>query len=241
VTLAGLINAAKVLSKDISQMKVAMAMAGADGVAVAQILQERGVADILICDRRGIMHEGREGPNPIKQTLARTTNREGRSGTLSDAMAGANVFVGVSAPDTVTVADIDRMADDPLVFAMANLEPEISAELLARSKSRVVATGWSDHPNHINNILCFSGIFRGALGVRASEINDEMKIVAAEAIADPVPDHLLNEKHIVPSVFNPSVAESVAKAVRGGPQHRGCATRQRRFRRADRRLSGVTR
>ena len=183
------------------------------------------MADIVICDRRGIIHEGREGLNPVKQVLACTTNREGRSGTLSDAMAGADVFVGVSAPDTVTVADIDRMADDPLVFAMANPEPEISTEFLARSKARVVATGRSDHPNQINNVLCFPGIFRGALDVRACEINGEMKIAAAEAIADQVPDHLPNEEHIVPSMFNPTVAESVARTVRAAARSTGVARR----------------
>ena len=183
------------------------------------------MADIVICDRRGIIHEGREGLNPVKQVLARTTNREGRSGTLLDAVAGVDVFVGVSAPDTVTVADIDRMADDPLVFAMANPEPEISTEFLARSKARVVATGRSDHPNQINNVMCFLGISRGALDVRACEINGEMKIAAAEAIADQVPDHLPNEEHIVPSMFNPTVAESVARVVRAAARRTGVARR----------------
>ncbi len=138
---------------------------------------------------------------------------------------GSTYSIGVSAPDTVTVADIDRMADDPLVFAMANPEPEISTELLARSKARVVATGRSDHPNQINNVLCFPGIFRGALDVRACEINGEMKIAAAEAIADQVPDHLPNEEHIVPSMFNPTVAESVARAVRAAARRTGVARR----------------
>ena len=225
VTLAGLINAAKVVGKEISDLKVATVGAGTAGVAVAQILLERGVEDVIVCDRRGIIHKGREGLNPVKEALAPTTNREGRSSTLADAMAGADVFVGVSAFDTVTVADIDRMADDPLVFAVANPEPEISTELLAQSKARVVATGRSDHPNQINNVLCFPGIFRGALDVRASEINGEMKIAAAEAIADQVPDHLLNEEHIVPSVFNPTVAESVAKAVRAAARSTGVTRR----------------
>ncbi len=225
VTLAGLINAAKVVGKEIGELKVAMAGAGAAGVAVARILRDRRVKDVIVCDRRGIIHEGREHLNDAKRDLAGWTNREGRSGTLSDAMTGADVFIGVSAPDTVTVADIDRMADDPLVFAMANPEPEISTELLAQSKARVVATGRSDHPNQINNVLCFPGIFRGALDVRASEINGEMKIAAAEAIADQVPDRLLNEEHIVPSVFNPTVAESVARAVRAAARSTGAARR----------------
>ena len=225
VVLAALVNAAKVVGKDLHELSVTMAGAGAAGMAVAQILLDRGVKELIVCDRRGIIHSGRDDLNPFKAILADTTNRSGRSGSLADALVGADVFIGVSAPDTLTPDDIDRMADDPLIFALANPEPEISAKLVAKSKARVIATGRSDQPNQINNVLCFPGIFRGALDVRASEINKEMKIAAAQAIAEQVPENLLNEEYIVPSVFNPKVAESVAEAVREAARRTGVARR----------------
>jgi len=164
VVLAALMNAVKVVRKEMDRLRVVVSGAGAAGIAVTQILLSHGVAELIVCDRKGIIHEGRGGLNKYKRVLARDTNRAGRSGTLADAVIGADAFIGVSAPDTVEPEDIDRMADDPLVFALANPEPEIRLDLLAGTKTKVVASGRSDQPNQINNVLCFPGIFRGGTG-----------------------------------------------------------------------------
>jgi len=212
VMLAGLLNALKIVGKRMEDLYVVMSGVGAAGVACTKILQASGVKDIVGCDRKGIILRGQSYDNPIKQWYAENTNAGRRSGTLADAMRGADVFIGVSGPGILTVSHIQSMARDPIVFAMANPIPEILPEV-AEPFVRVMATGRSDYPNQINNVLCFPGIFRGALDVRAREINEEMKLAAARAIAACVPENQLNAQYIIPSVFNPQVTDSVRKAV----------------------------
>jgi malate dehydrogenase (oxaloacetate-decarboxylating) len=175
------------------------------------------VENIVGCDSRGIVHEGREGLNPSKQWFAEHTNPEGKTGDLSEAIRGADLFLGLSVPDVLTVEHLDTMNDDPIVFAMANPDPEIRPEV-AMGHARIIATGRSDYPNQINNVLCFPGIFRGALDVRARGIDEDMKLAAANAIAEVIPEENLSEDYIIPSVFDervaPAVAETVAEAAR---------------------------
>jgi malate dehydrogenase (oxaloacetate-decarboxylating) len=224
VMLAGLINALKIVGKKMEDLYVVVSGVGAAGVACTKILQESGVRDIVGCDRNGIIQPGNHYDNPIKRWYAENTNREGRTGSLADAIRDADVFIGVSGPGVLTVEHLKTMARDPIVFAMANPTPEILPEV-AEPYVRVMATGRSDYPNQINNVLCFPGIFRGALDVRAREINEAMKLAAARAIADCVPEDQLNEQYIVPSVFNPRVVESVRKAVAEAAIQTGVARR----------------
>jgi malate dehydrogenase (oxaloacetate-decarboxylating) len=214
VTAAALINALKVVAKGFEEVRVVTSGAGAAGVAVSKFLMSFGVKDLILCDSRGIVHTGRGDLNPSKMEMAKITNPGEKTGSLADALEGADVFVGVSAPGIVTEEMVRSMAGGPIVFAMANPVPEIMPDLARRAGARVVATGRSDFPNQVNNVLGFPGIFRGALDVRARDINDEMKIAAAKAIAtlaEPV-----SADRIIPSPFDrrvvPKVAEAVARA-----------------------------
>lgn len=224
VMLAGLLNALKIVGKRMEDLYVVVSGVGAAGVACTKILQASGVKDVVGCDRRGIIERGQAYDNPIKQWYAENTNAEHRTGSLGDAVRNADVFVGVSGPGILTVEHVQSMARDPIVFAMANPTPEILPEV-AEPFVRVMATGRSDYPNQINNVLCFPGIFRGALDVRASEINEEMKLAAARAIAECVPANQLNEQYIIPSVFNSQVTESVRRSVAEAAISTGVARR----------------
>lgn len=228
VVLAGLINALKVVGKRLDEVKVVLVGCGAAGVAIIKLLLRAGVRNLIGVDRVGIIERGREYPeNPMWTWLAQHTNPEGLRGTLDDAIAGADVFIGVSGPGVLKVEHIRRMARDPIVFAMANPVPEIEPEEAA-PYVRVLATGRSDYPNQINNLLCFPGIFRGALDCRAREINDEMKLAAARAIAGVVSDEELSEEYIIPSVFNRRVVDAVSRAVIEAAYATGVARRERR-------------
>lgn len=211
---AGLINAVKLVKKDVKNMKVVINGAGAAGIAILRILIQMGYTNVVMCDTKGIIYEGRkEGMNPIKDQVANLTNPYQLRGSLDDALVGADVFVGVSAADILTEAHIKSMAADSIVFALANPNPEITPENAKKWGVRIIGTGRSDHANQINNMLAFPGIFRGALDVRATDINEAMKLAAVEAIASLVTDEELNEDFIVPSSMDERVAGVVAKAV----------------------------
>jgi len=212
VALAALHNALKVVGKQMSDITVSMSGAGAAGVAIAKILMEDGVGDIIAVDSKGIIHRGREFQEPSKQWLAANTNATQREGSLLDSLDGSDVFIGVSAPDLFQPSDIERMAKDPIVFALANPNPEVDAAG-AMKYAAVVATGRSDFPNQINNVLAFPGVFRGALDAHSSSITEPMKVAAARAIAEVVTESQLGAHYIIPSVFNSDVAPAVAKAV----------------------------
>jgi malate dehydrogenase (oxaloacetate-decarboxylating) len=224
VVLAALINALKIVGKNIEDLRILVNGVGASGVACAKIMLSAGARNIVGCDSRGIVHKDREGLNPSKQWFAQHTNPEDRTGSLSDAVAGADLFLGLSVPDVLTVEDLEKMNEDPIVFAMANPDPEIRPEA-AIGHARIIATGRSDYPNQINNVLCFPGIFRGALDVRAREINEEMKLAAAEAMANVIPEEELSEDYIIPSVFDERVAPAVAEAVAERAKESGMARR----------------
>ena len=211
---AGLINANKIIGKDVEKMKVVINGAGAAGIAILRIMLQMGYKNIVMCDTKGIIYEGRpEGMNPIKDGIANLTNPEGLRGSLDDALVGADVFIGVSVADLLTEAHIKSMAKDPIVFALANPNPEITPANAKAWGVRIIGTGRSDYANQINNMLAFPGIFRGALDVRATDINEAMKLAAVEAIASLVTDEELNEDFIVPSSMDERVAGVVAKAV----------------------------
>ena len=213
VVLAALINALKIVKKRMHGLKVVVSGIGAAGLACCWMLLEQGVKEIIACDRAGALYEGRkEDMSPEKLALAKKTNPRRLRGTLSDVIKGADVFLGVSRPGLLTVEDIRMMARDPIVFALANPDPEIQPEAV-EGIAKIVATGRSDYPNQINNVLCFPGIFRGALDVRATTINREMKVAAAMAIAGCISPTELSEDYIVPSIFNRRVSEQVAKKV----------------------------
>ncbi|OQM47150.1 NAD-dependent malic enzyme [Anoxybacillus sp. UARK-01] len=225
VLLAGLLNALKIVDKKLENIKVVLTGIGAAGIACTKILLAAGVKNIIGVDRHGAIHRGVEYDNPYWNEYAQLTNPENVSGTLSDVIEGADVFIGVSAPGILQIEDVQKMAKDPIVFAMANPIPEIDPEL-AEPYVRVMATGRSDYPNQINNVLCFPGIFRGALDCRAIEINEEMKLAAAEAIASVVTEEELNETYIIPSVFNSKVAEKVREAVIKAAYRTGVARKE---------------
>jgi malate dehydrogenase (oxaloacetate-decarboxylating) len=224
VTLAALINALKIVGKKVEDLRIVVNGIGAAGVACAKILMAAGAKNIVGCDSKGIVHEGREGLNESKQWFAEHTNPDGRTGDLTDAVKGADLFLGLSVPGVLTVEHLGRMNEDPIVFAMANPDPEIRPEE-AYGHARIIATGRSDYPNQINNVLCFPGIFRGALDVRAREINEEMKLAAAQAIAGVIPENDLSEDYIIPSVFDERVAPAVAEAVAETAKESGMARR----------------
>jgi malate dehydrogenase (oxaloacetate-decarboxylating) len=213
VTLAALHNALRLVDKRLEDITVAMSGSGAAGVAITKLLLREGVGDIVMADRAGIIGVGRDGLDASKRWIADHTNRDGRTGTLRDAIGGADVFVGVSGPNVLDPSDLTAMAKDPIVFAMANPDPEVDP-VGAREHAAVVATGRSDYPNQINNVLAFPGIFRGALDARATRITEDMKVAAARALADVIAPDQLRPTYIVPSPFNEHVVEVVAEAVR---------------------------
>jgi malate dehydrogenase (oxaloacetate-decarboxylating) len=213
VVLAATLNALRLVKKEMSELKVVVLGVGAAGVACAKILLAAGVTNLLGCDRGGIIYKGRiDNMNPMKEWFAAHTNAAGIRGGISDALQDADLFLGLAGPDLVTVHDIRKMGRDPVVFALANPDPEIRPELAA-PHVKVMATGRSDFPNQINNVLCFPGLFRGVLDVRARDINEEMKLAAAHAIADSVTKRELSAEYIIPSVFHPRVARNVSRAV----------------------------
>jgi malate dehydrogenase (oxaloacetate-decarboxylating) len=214
VTAAGLLNALKLNNKKIEDIRVAVNGAGAAGVAITKLLLRMGVKDVILCDTKGIIYEGRPfGMNPFKDEMAKITNREKKQGTLADALVGADVFVGVSAAGAVTKEMVRSMHRDPVIFAMANPVPEIMPDEAKEAGALVIGTGRSDFPNQVNNVLAFPGIFRGALDVRAKEINEEMKIAAVNAIAGLISDEELKADYVIPDPFDPRVAAHVAAAV----------------------------
>ena len=213
ITLAGLQNALKVTGKTRENVRIVTSGAGAAAVAIVKLLLSAGFRDITMCDRKGAIYEGREGLNWIKRELAEVTNLEKRAGSLADMLVGADVFIGVSAPGLVTADMVRTMNRDAILFACANPTPEIFPEEAKAGGARIVATGRSDFPNQINNVLAFPGIFRGAFDVRASDINEEMKLAAASALADLITGDELREDHIIPEAFDPRVGPAVAKAV----------------------------
>ncbi|MDP4146879.1 MAG: malic enzyme-like NAD(P)-binding protein [Bacillota bacterium] len=223
VVLAGLINALKVVNKKIEDLKVVVNGAGAAGTAIAKLLLSSGVKNLIACDRVGILYRGMENVDDAKKELAKVTNPDNITGTLADALVDADVFIGVSAPGVVSQAMIKTMNKDSIFFAMANPTPEIMPEEAKAAGARVIGTGRSDFPNQVNNVLAFPGIFRGALDVRAKEINEEMKIAAAYAIAAMVKDEDLNEDNVIPYALDRAVAANVAEAVIKAARESGVA------------------
>ncbi len=227
VVLAALINSLRIVGKSMEYIRVCVCGVGAAGTAVSKMLMAAGVRNIIGVDQYGVIYPGRlEGMDPTKEWFAKVTNPEGGPGTIHDAIKGADVFIGVSAPGVIGAVDIQEMNNDPIVFALANPDPEISPE--QAEHARILATGRSDYPNQINNVLCFPGLFRGVLDVRATEINEEMKLAAANAIAGTVAKHELSEEYIIPSVFNRNVVRAVAKEVSQAAVRTGVARRAKR-------------
>ena len=223
VTLAGLINALKLIGKKIEEVKIVTSGAGAAGIAIIKLLISMGAKNVIMTDREGAIYKGRENLNPIKMEMAEITNLSMEKGSLSDVIKNADVFIGVSAPGTLSKEMVKSMAEKPIVFACANPIPEIFPEDAKEAGAAVVSTGRSDFPNQINNVLCFPGIFRGALDVRAKDINDEMKVAAAYAIAGLVSDQELNAEYILPAAFDERVKDAVAKAVAEAAKKSGVA------------------
>ncbi len=229
VVLAGLINALKFVGKRLEDIRVVVSGLGAAGIATIELLISSGVKQIIGCDRSGILYAGRkENMNPVKETIATKTNFERIKGSISSAMKGADVFIGLSQPGVIKLKDIKKMSKDPIVFAMANPVPEIMPEVI-RNYVSVIATGRSDYPNQINNVLCFPGLFRGVLDCSAKEINQEMLLSAANAIASVVSEEELREDYIIPSVFNYSVSERVAREVRDSAIRTGVARLEKKY------------
>ena len=223
VVLAALINVGRLLRKDIRKFRVVIAGAGAAGIANANMLSAYGIKDIIVCDRTGAIYHGRKKyMNPYKKLLAKKTNPRRIKGSILEALTGANVFIGLSGPNVIAADDIRKMAKDPIVFALANPEPEVSPED-ALPLARILATGRSDYPNQINNVLGFPGIFRGLLDVRAKGVNEAVKFAAAEAIAHVITDDELHEDYIIPSIFDRKVGSSVAHAVAAAAKKTGLA------------------
>ncbi|EEJ50590.1 malic enzyme, NAD binding domain protein [Oribacterium sinus F0268] len=223
VTLAGLINALKLTGKKIEEVKIVTSGAGAAGIAIIKLLLSMGAKHVIMTDREGAIYKGRENLNPIKMEMAEITNLSMEKGSLSDVIKNADVFIGVSAPGTLNKDMVKSMAKKPIIFACANPIPEIFPEDAKEAGAAVVSTGRSDFPNQINNVLCFPGIFRGALDVRAKDINDEMKVAAAYAIAELVTDQELNAEYILPAAFDERVKDAVAKAVAEAAKKSGVA------------------
>lgn len=223
VTAAALLNALKFTGRKIEDIKVVMSGAGAAGSAIIKLLIELGLKNVIMCDRKGAIYEGREGLNEEKAKMAAITNREKQAGSLADVLKGADVFIGVSAPGTVTEEMVKTMAKDPILFPMANPVPEIMPDLAMKAGAAVVGTGRSDFPNQINNVLAFPGIFRGALDVRAKDINDPMNAAAAHAIANLIDESELRADYIIPDPFDPRVKEAVSAAVAKAARETGVA------------------
>lgn len=223
VTLAAMINALKFTGKKLDEIRVVTSGAGAAGIAIIKLLIAMGLNDVILCDRKGAIYEGRDGLNQEKIEMAKITNKQMRKGSLEEVIKGADVFIGVSAPGCVTPEMVKSMAKDPIIFAMANPTPEIMPDLAREAGAAVVGTGRSDFPNQINNVLVFPGIFRGALDCRAKDINDEMKIAAAKAIADYIPESELTAENIIPSALDKNVSAAVAEAVIKAAKDSGAA------------------
>ena len=223
VTMAAMINALKVVGKKINEIKVVTSGAGAAGIAIIKLLISMGLKNVIMCDRKGAIYKGREGLNKEKEEMAEISNQNMEKGSLADVIKGADVFIGVSAPGTVTQEMIHTMAPNPILFPMANPTPEIMPEEAKAAGAAVIGTGRSDFPNQINNVLAFPGIFRGALDVRASDINDEMKVAAAYAIANIITDEERNAEYIIPNPFDKRVAKAVAEAVAKAARDTGVA------------------
>ena len=224
ITLAGLINALKVVGKNKDEIKVVTNGAGAAATAITKLLISYGIKNVIMCDRAGAIYRGRpKNMNPFKEEMADLTNPDNVSGSLADVLAGADVFIGVSAPGTVTTEMVRTMNKDAIIFACANPTPEIFPEDAKAGGARVISTGRSDFPNQINNVLAFPGVFRGAFDVRAKDINEEMKIAASYALANLISDEELNEEYIIPAPFDPRVKDAVAKAVAQAARDTGVA------------------
>lgn len=223
VTMAAMLNALKVVGKKIDEIKVVTSGAGAAGIAIIKLLISMGLKNVIMCDRKGAIYKGREGLNKEKEEMAEISNRNMEKGSLADVIKGADVFIGVSAPGTVTQEMVRTMAPNPILFPMANPTPEIMPEEAKAAGAAVIGTGRSDFPNQINNVLAFPGIFRGALDVRASDINDEMKVAAAYAIANIITDEERNAEYIIPNPFDKRVAKAVAEAVAKAARDTGVA------------------
>ena len=223
VTMAAMLNALKLTGKKIEDLSVVVNGSGAAGIAITKLLMSKGLKKVVLCDRKGAIYKGRDGLNAIKSEMAEISNLEMKKGSLADVIKGADVFIGVSAPGSLTKEMVKTMNPDPIVFAMANPVPEIMPDEALEAGVKIMGTGRSDFPNQINNVLAFPGIFRGALDVRASDINDEMKIAAAEAIASVIPESELTPEYIIPDAFNPNVKDAVAAAVRAAAKKTGVA------------------
>lgn len=223
ITLAALINALKVVGKNIEDIKIVTSGAGAAGTAIVKLLISMGLKNVVMCDRKGAIYKGREGLNAAKQEIAEITNADRESGSLEEVIKGADVFIGVSAPGLVTQDMVRSMAENPVIFACANPTPEIFPDEAKAAGAAVVSTGRSDFPNQVNNVMVFPGIFRGTLDVRAREINDEMKIAAAYAIADLISDEELCADYILPKPFDPRLKDAVAKATAEAARKSGAA------------------
>ena len=218
-----LLNALKLTGKKMEEIKVVTSGAGAAGIAIIKLLIAMGLKNVILCDRKGAIYEGREGLNKEKEEMAKITNRDHEAGTLAEVLKGADVFIGVSAPGCVTQDMVRSMNENPILFPMANPTPEIMPDEAKAGGVRVMATGRSDFPNQVNNVLCFPGLFKGALSVRARDINNEMKLAAAYAIADLITDADRSEENIIPGAFDPRVAEAVAAAVAKAARETGVA------------------
>lgn len=223
ITLAGMLNALKLVGKKLDEVKIVTSGAGAAGIAIIKLLISMGLKNVIMTDRTGAIYKGRENLNAIKQEMAEITNVNQEKGSLGEVIKGADVFIGVSAPGTLTEDMVRSMAKDPIIFACANPVPEIFPEAAKAAGAAVVSTGRSDYPNQVNNVLCFPGIFRGALDVRASDINEEMKIAAAYAIAGLVSEEELCADYILPKAFDPRVRDAVAAAVSEAARKSGVA------------------
>lgn len=223
ITLAGVLNALKLVGKKLEDVKIVTSGAGAAGIAIIRLLISMGLKNVIMTDRRGAIYRGRDGLNHIKEEMAEITNGNMEKGSLAEVIQGADVFIGVSAPGTLTKDMVHTMAKEPIIFACANPTPEIFPEEAKAAGAAVVSTGRSDYPNQVNNVLCFPGLFRGALDVHASDINDEMKVAAAYAIAGLVSEDELNPDYILPAAFDPRVKDAVASAVSEAAKKSGVA------------------
>lgn len=223
VTTAAMLNAMRLTSRKLEEQEVVVCGAGAAGIAITKLLMSLGLKDVVLCDRKGAIYEGRDGLNPIKEEISKISNRNMIKGSLADAMTGADIFIGVSGPDIVSADMIKSMNTDPIVFAMSNPNPEIMPDKAKAAGAVVVGTGRSDFPNQINNVLAFPGIFRGAFDVRAKDINDQMKIAAAKAMAHLISDSELSADYVIPAPFDNRVGQAVATAVAKAAKESGVA------------------
>ncbi|MDO8685552.1 MAG: malic enzyme-like NAD(P)-binding protein [Clostridiales bacterium] len=223
VVLAAMLNSLKIVNKKIDEISVVINGSGAAGIAVTRLLMAMGLRNVILCDTKGAIYEGRDNLNSEKEEMARISNIDKKKGSLADVLKGADVFIGLSAPKMLTAEMVRKMAKDPVIFAMANPVPEIMPDEAVKAGAKVIGTGRSDYANQINNVLAFPGIFRGALDVRASDINDKMKIAAAYAIANLITSEELNPEYVIPAPFDPRVGKAVAEAVAKAARDSGVA------------------